>query len=362
MLACGSQSSEGGLFGPGGALGNNGGKGQGDGDAGGTGNGNADGDGDGSGSGNGSGPPLGCGERGIRPGRVTPDMLVVLDRSTSMDLNGVNRWDPSVSGLNAIVGDTEDSIRFGLMTYPARSRSGGGFGGGSSCAPGELDVPIALNNAGPIADMLDMTSPGGYTPTAATLESVHDILTVQWNDGAPVDPQYVLLITDGAPNCHNGSGIGGGGSGLDPAAVDATVAAVEALAKAGIATYVLGYDTKNNAELSAALDRMAKAGNTGDTAHRPIEDEASLKQEFAEITGTAISCEYRLSEEATAPEYVRIAIDGRDVPQNETNGWSLSEDGTRVTLHGEPCELLKSGGVRELSVAVECEEVIVDLW
>ncbi len=48
---------------------------------------------------------------------------------------------------------------------------------------------------------------------------------------------------------------------------------------------MLGYDTRTDAEPSDALDQMARAGDTGDQAHRAIEDEASLVREFEDIAG-----------------------------------------------------------------------------
>src|SRR4051794_12624064 len=64
---------------------------------GGAGSGN-DGLGDDGGSGSGSGN--GCSDAVVRNNRVTPDILIVLDRSGSMEMNG--RWDPSVKGVESI--------------------------------------------------------------------------------------------------------------------------------------------------------------------------------------------------------------------------------------------------------------------
>jgi hypothetical protein len=166
---------------------------------------------------------------------------------------------------------------------------------------------------------------------------------------AMVTATYVILVTDGSPNCMEG------GEDDDEGAVDATVAAVEALAKAGTPTYVLGYDTKNDAELSAALDRMAAAGGTGDTAHRAIEDEASLIQEFDEIGKTAVSCDYVLDRAAGDPAYVLVKLDG--TAQKLGEDWSLSEDGRRVSLLGDACATLRGGGDSKLSVEVSCTVV-----
>ena len=51
--------------------------------------------------------------------RTIPDMLIVLDKSCSMDTGGPNdRWTGSVDAINTVVGDLENEIAFGLMTFP----------------------------------------------------------------------------------------------------------------------------------------------------------------------------------------------------------------------------------------------------
>jgi hypothetical protein len=325
------------------------------------GNGAGLGDGDGSGDGDGNGRGIsgdGCEEHIVKPMRVTPDMLIVLDRSGSMQMNGVNRWDPSVMGLNAITAKLDDVVRFGLMTFPAQSGDGQNAGNNQlNCDPGELNVPVELNNADDIANVLGDTSPGGRTPTAKTLENVLDVLEPSSQDpDAVFYARYVLLVTDGAPNCSGQGGFSFGAGMGEPAAVDASVAAVQALAKAGIPTYVLGYDTKNDRALAEALDRMATAGDTGDMAHRPIEDQESLVREFDRIAGGAVTCDYLLLNEVD-PAFVRVELDGETLSFDDPNGWRLRQDARTVSLQGTACDKLRTGDDHTFAVTVECVEL-----
>jgi len=160
-------------------------------------------------------------------------------------------------------------------------------------------------------------------------------------------------VTDGEPNCTNNS-IGSGGS--DPAAVSASVAAIQAMAGDGIKTYVLGYGTQSNANTKAALDQMARAGATGDTTHRPIENQASLISAFQQITGGAVSCDYLLEKPVSDPRYVRITVDDKQLAANDTNGGVLSADKRKVHLQGSACSGL-SVAVHRVTVTVECEPV-----
>jgi uncharacterized protein YegL len=102
-----------------------------------------------------------------------------------------------------------------------------------------------------------MTQPDGFTPTASTLEAVlQQIMAKKTSPDAEVPPQYVLLVTDGAPNCI------GGNSGQDAQAHQATVQAVDALAKAGVKTFVIGYDASVDPNLAKQLTEYTAAPTT----------------------------------------------------------------------------------------------------
>jgi hypothetical protein len=296
-----------------------------------------------------------CQQLTIEGGRITPDMLIVLDRSSSMQGQGVDRWTPSVRGLKAITAELDDAIRFGLMAFPGRGTTTI-LGGGMSCAAGTLEVPIGPQAAPAIATSLDGLTLIQSTPTATTLEAAHTVL----GSGAPVldgtaPAKYVILVTDGAPNCSDPSGRGGGG-GTDAAAVTASVAAIASMQKDGIKTYVLGYDTQADPALKAALDMMAAAGGTGDTEHRAIENEASLVEEFRRITGSIASCELALNMAPSDPNFVLVEIDGQKLSLNAPDGFSLSADRKRLTVLGGACQKLQAQNeIHILNIRVTCE-------
>jgi hypothetical protein len=300
-----------------------------------------------------------CESQTVQSGRVAPDILIVLDRSLSMRMDGVNRWDPSVAGLKAITSMLQDRVSFGLMTFPGGPPRGDRDT--MTCDTGMSQVAVGRNNAAAIAQALDSTAPGGRTPTATTLAAASTLIdTTRMTDpDSKAAPQYVLLVTDGAPNCSNpnaGPVVGGGFGSGEPAAVDASVAAIEAMTKKGIRTFVLGYDTQNDAQLKASLDRMAVAGGTGDKMHRPIEDQATLVSEFRKITEVALTCEFVLEKAVTDKKFVKVQLDGKQLNVDQPNGWSLSGDRMTVTLQGNACSAIKAAG-HTLNVTVECAEV-----
>jgi Mg-chelatase subunit ChlD len=323
---------------------------------GGTGAGGVGGTSGGAGTGGGAGGATSgggvCESNSIQTQRLSPDMLIVLDRSLSMEQGW--RWDPSVNGVKAITAALQADVAFGLMTFPGTSGGSVLPGTDLTCATGSLNVPIAHNNATAISQALDATSPEGATPTAATLQAAHaELGKIVVSPDEVASPKYVLLVTDGAPNCTNGS-FGGGGQ--DSAAVAASVSAIQTMAQSGIKTYVVGYDTQNDAALRSALDQMARAGGTGDTAHRAIENESGLIAAFQQITSTALSCEFALEKQVADKIYVRVALDGRQLVVDDPNGWVLSADRRKVLLQGSACSSL-SGPGHLLNVTVECQPV-----
>jgi hypothetical protein len=253
------------------------------------------------------------------------------------------------------------------MTFPGTNGGGGGGGRGGggggnlTCAPGTVNVQIGSNNATAITNALNGMQPGGATPTAVTLAAAGDFFAQRKTDPDSVPaPQYVLLVTDGAPNCTDGQPPTGGMStatgSQEPAQVDASVDEIKAMTKAGIKTFVLGYDTQNDPTLKGALDRMAQAGGTGDKAHRAVESQQSLVDQFRKITDVVIGCDFALDGPVTNKKRVLVKLDGKQLNVDTDNGWELSSDGRTVTVVGDACNTLKTEGHR-VTVSVECDDV-----
>jgi hypothetical protein len=251
----------------------------------------------------------------------------------------------------------DSSIRFGLMAFPG---SGGLTGGrGARCAAGEVEVPIDLNNGPAIAAKLKTLQLVDSTPTAPTLEAARKVLNAvpASSDMGVKGVPYVVLVTDGAPNCSVDNGSGRGTGGFDQVAFQDTIKAIEALAKDGIKTYVLGYDADQDPQLRMSLDAMAVAGATGDTMARAVDNEAALVTAFHAIAGQAISCDFKLAEAPPDPSYVLVKVGNQPVRYNEPDGWKLSADKLTLTLTGKPCSDLSRAEGTAVSVEVQCTVV-----
>jgi hypothetical protein len=292
----------------------------------------------------------------------TANVLVVLDRSSSMyreastGIEGVDRWKGAVTALREVTATLDDRVNFGLMLFANPDAPAGS----TLCGAGKVDVAPAAGTAGAIAAELTgdpNTLTGSWTPTAVSLDAARVALS------SVEGRSYVLLVTDGAPNCNDALNAStcryAGNIPNNPRlCVDdvRTVAAVEALAAAGIPTFVVGYETSEWADV---LDRMAAAGGTAYPEHIEVSDGPSLTSALGDIAGSIVSCSYDL-EEVPVIQYVQVTLDGADVQHESVStgpgAWRLTGERT-VELTGAACDTLRDGGTHSLRIVRQCYEL-----
>jgi Mg-chelatase subunit ChlD len=282
----------------------------------------------------------GCEIRTIDVYGGAPDMLVVLDRSLSMSLN--RRWEPSKQAVKAISHDFGALLRFGVSVFP---------GAAGDCAQGQLDVPLSIDNGAAIAELVEHTQTTGLTPTGPALSQALRVL----GDRTPaldaqVRPGYVLLVTDGEPNCQPLP--------IFPDAVqqDAARAAVRALREKNIPTYVIGYQI--DPSYQSLMNELAQLGGTA--RYRPVESAEQIVSTFREITKDVVKCSFDLSElsEPSDANFVRVKLDQTSIALGTSDGWSLQ--GNTITLQGAACAKLKDGRGHVLTAQRECTQVVLD--
>lgn len=281
-----------------------------------------------------------CREVGRVADALAPDVMIALDRSGSMSERG--RWTSAVAAIDTVTEAFDDRIRFGLTTFPSR-----GLG---ECSAGEVLVPTDVRNSGSIARALRMVGPMGGTPTAATLTELAATLA------APDRTAYVLLITDGAPNCN---------AALDPMTCELTtrdlppssqlclddldtVAAAGELARLGVRVFVVGLDS----DFPEVFDALAAAGGT--ERHVSASPE-SLRAVALGIAATLAACEYELIEGFDDPAKIRVTIDGEELEMDPVDGWRLLDD--RVEIVGAACEGIRDGQPHDVVVMRDCSVI-----
>jgi hypothetical protein len=223
----------------------------------------------------------------------------------------------------------------------------------------------------------------GGTPAAATLTKELPTLA------ALTGKTFVVLITDGAPNCNadlsctadgcipNIEGLSLGPEDCvapvnccEPSSTipdanlscvdgQATLEAVQALATAGIATYVVGMP--GSEPYARLLSSMAQVGGTardGDPKYYSVADtdvlEASLKGIAASVS---ISCDIPLDYDPPDPNFVNVYFDGVLVEYDPKDGWEWTKDG-HVAIRGSSCDELSAGDVLEVQVLAGCKTVV----
>ncbi len=144
-----------------------------------------------------------------------------------------------MNAIDSVTAQFEDSLKMGLMTFPAQGQ----------CSPGETLLQPAFGQRLAIADALATPPPNGgnWTPMAETLAAAQLEPSLQTNS-APGE-RYALLVTDGWQWCDP----------YDTSTRFNAVDRVQELRDMGVITYVVGFGASVDAR---ALNLMAVAAGT----------------------------------------------------------------------------------------------------
>ncbi len=277
-------------------------------------------------------PGLGCGAEEFDILAVPPNVLLVLDRTGSMDgevpnSGGKDRWTVAKEAIASMTANFDGAIRFGLDVFSACQQDG--------CAPGTIVAPIGTPVA-QINQTIENTSlcNSGHPETVigATLAALVGESSLQ----DPGRDNVVLLITDGQDNC------GGGGA----------QAAAQLLAQTiPVKTYVIGFSGDVDA---AELTGIATAAGTAPyyQADEPSTLEAALQTIAANVT----TCTFQL--QGPPPDeqmYVFFNDDPAGIPQDPAQGYTYDPATHSIVFHGDACEAIKNGTVTDIDVVFGCD-------
>ena len=184
---------------------------------------------------------------------VSPDMLIVLDRSGSMD---ATKWPAARAAVNSLVATYKGQINFGLLLFPFPT----------NCYTSGPVVAVGPATQTAISLAMTANTPTNYcnTPMGSALQEANNYLAYTGGKN-----KFVLLITDGCETCSGSPG-----------------SAVAALYAKGIKTFVVGFGS-GIVTCSGALTSMATAGGTS-TVYK-ANDQTQLTAALKSIAGK-ISC------------------------------------------------------------------------
>ena len=232
-----------------------------------------------------------------------PVLFVVQDKSGSMakapdgstaTTSNPSKWSIAQQVVPSLASSFSNRFRFGAAMYPHDTTT-------FNCSTGTVVTPISSSPSG-VQSAYAAAIPGGGTPTAASLQAVRSHLLSQ----GLTTPAYVLLITDGLPNCNtaldaNSCSPTTPGCGPTPAAStcglgakdcldsQATITAAQQLFAANIKVFVVGFDSTLTAgNNKAVLDAIAAAGGTGSAY--VASSQAQLSSTLNTIAGNTATC------------------------------------------------------------------------
>src|SRR5215471_462690 len=272
--------------------------------------------------------------------KLPPDILVVLDKSGSMNDDpatgmtcntaGCTKWDQTTAALTQVLTATDTAVNWGLKFFASPN-------GGTCGVNAGADVGIAANNANAINTAIGRQMPSSSTPTRTAVAAGSAYLQTL-NDS---NPKFILLATDGLPNCipnTNGSTCTNNCQNGDMAGA---VQAVTDANTAGFPTFVVGIATTSDPMSDATLTGMANAGGkprAGTPTYYPVMNQADLVAALQAIVVIAGTCVFTIPpppNNSTDQTHIGVQVNGMDLPQDTShaNGWDFSGTG-QVTVYG----------------------------
>lgn len=281
------------------------------------------------------------------------DILLVLDRSASMENDpsggdsSPSKWEIVVPALQQAITATDAVVSWGIKVFPEGDKKGACS---TASFPTNILVPIAANNAATVNAAITVTTDkGDGTPTGDAINKAVEYLSTIQNNHV----KYLLLATDGDPSCPSGD-----------AADTFALQAVTAAANAGYHTFVVGI--ASNASKIKALNTLAIAGLEPHVDPDPTAPQFYLASTQAElvttlkgITGTAATCLFPLSSAPPNPDHVGVFVGDKAIMKDTTdaNGWDYTgPDMKTIELFGAACDQAKAQGAGMVKVIFGCKD------
>lgn len=330
--------------------------------------------------------PNDCGEAVIDIPIVTPNVMLVLDKSgsmvTSMDQKGywdhdgddadndgiqdadmmspatpkITRWRSLYGVVEFITSTFDNSMNLGMVLFPSKNATSNY---NDTACPVALtpEVAIAPTNgaailgAMPGPDETDATIKGG-TPAAKGMKAALGELG-KFEDG---QPQIVILVTDGAANCQEGAA--NNTELFEIYDEDLPQLVGDAWTMNNVATYVVGIAIKDetsamvndgnpdNTNTFTRLNELADLGGVprpGTTKFYDTQNQVELQAALDDIAMQILSCTIPLDPVPKYPDYVEVEVNGVEYGSKKVTTCDGSEDGWMWTDEAMKNEIILCG-------------------
>jgi hypothetical protein len=309
--------------------------------------------------------------------------------------DGTTKWDATKSALNTALNASRLTLNVGLDLFPTADVQAACTGEACCAAPDlaePLTVPIGpgSDTVPTILSVLDTTSPGGGTPTAAGLARALDYYTNGDGFNIPGD-KYVLLVTDGAPNCNAAAVCDAtkclldlipdsepsppvtnpcAGRGMDCIDDQSVMTEIQALSAAGVSTIVVGLP--GSEPFAEYFNAFALAGGkpnpdpTATTAYYAVAESdgvTALTDTLFSITIDLVKdCIITYTKPPDDPGLVNVLVDCIAIPRDPTDGgdgsyWTLDMSTATITLGGPICDRILNQGVNRVDYIFGCPTI-----
>jgi hypothetical protein len=280
------------------------------------------------------------------PARVLPSVLLLVDKSASMNfnLNGVStqivaerRWNILQKSLSDTLLGFDRELSLGLALFPGAETCGASVG---------LSVAPSLGQGQAILTRLTQTIPRGGTPTFEALSSIESEIS------NALTSKTLILLTDGIPNCN---------ANLNPMTclctsmvcaradqcsdLDRTVSKMKTMhEQKEVTTYVVGIGAAKEFE---NLNKMAEAGGAprSNSTNKFYAGTSSteLTTALSDIATRLRSCHFSASTDLSEVAVPKVTL-GRDTVPFGMGGWIFTNESSGdFVLEGLWCERAIAG-------------------
>jgi hypothetical protein len=300
-----------------------------------------------------------CGQTNVSVMPEPPDILIVQDKSLSMnqDASGANcgtpgcsKWSQVSAAIDTVVMATQTTVNWGLVF----------FGSDNMCGVSTTPiVPITpATSYTPISQAYANNQPSSYTPTEAAVNAAVTYMQTLTD----TNPKYLLLATDGLPNCKpNDRNV------MDDDSAGAEAAVTNAKT-AGFPTFVVGI---GNTMGVATLNQLAmnggepQVGSADGNSFYEVNSTSDLVTALNKIVGLVASCTIPLT--GVNGTLDKVAVSAKDangntveIMQDPTNGWSYTDTTmTAIILNGTACTDLQNGTYSDYQFIYTCSTGII---
>ena len=295
-----------------------------------------------------------CGMLTQETTRQPVDVLLVLDRSSSMDwsldqdcyctatagspgtlctntTNCTSRWNAIKPAVTTTL-STSSYVNWGLKFFGSASLPTCGL---STTMEVKVDEP---NSASLVQSEIDKAKLSLGTPTAAAINAA----TAYLKTVSDSNKKFILVATDGEPNC------GGNPANINTDDVAGASSAAAAANTAGFPVYVVGIGPT-----VANLTQLAQSGGT--KYFYPVSSPQQLVDALSSISKKVGSCSFQAANEPPDSNNIAVYVNKQQVAKDPNNGWTFGSTTTEIKLTGSFCDDITAGKDTDVQILFGCE-------